>query len=186
MKCQTCFKEIAKSSKFCPDCGAHLELSRAAAAADNVATEEIFPRAISKPTTNKVGVIVLVLALVMVGMIYAATRLNGAPGASLASTDWVPEGYQVVETDSDIAYKWENNGECSNLATQGCWTVKVVTNKVCSRILYVEANELDDNLNILGLTNATLGHIEPGQVAKLELISIRGGVKAQLSKIQCL
>lgn len=140
----------------------------------------------AKPSTNKVGLIVLVLVLVMGGIIYGATQLNGSPSLSLGSTEWIPGGYHEVRTDSDLAFRWASDGECSIVATQGCWTIEVITNKVCSQMLYVEANELDESDNILGLTNASLGHIEPGQVAKLELISIRGGVSAQLSKIQCL
>jgi hypothetical protein len=122
----------------------------------------------------------------MGGMIYGATQLNGAPSLSSSSTEWIPQGYQAVPTDSDLAFRWASDGECSIVATQGCWTIEVITNKVCSQMLYVEANELDESDNILGLTNASLGHIEPGQVAKLELVSIRDGVSAQLAKIQCL
>lgn len=171
MNCPKCLLPNDSYAQSCSGCGAQL-----------VAAEEK-PKTVS---SNKVGLIVLLIVAVMGGLIYAGGQLNGGSGLSVGSTDWIPEGFEAVPTDSDLAFKWASEGECSIVATQGCWTIKVITNKVCSRILYVEANELDANDNILGLTNATLGHIEPGQVAKLELVSLRGGVSAQLSKIQCL
>lgn len=183
MYCHLCAKETAPGSKFCPSCGAALSIGeeRIPSRSKQIFQSTQNPSVVL--TKQRFLLIILLLGLLLGGLIFNGLRMSGV---SFGSTKWVPSGYTALSSDSNIAYKWADVDKCSSLASQGCFTVEVMTNKVCSQMLYVEANEYDASGNILGVTNASLGRIDPGEVARLELVSIWNGAKAKLAKIQCL
>lgn len=68
MKCLSCSKEIAKSSKFCPDCGARISSS----SLDSIETTDSdeFVRKLSLPGFEY-GKVVVAIGVVVFGLIVA-------------------------------------------------------------------------------------------------------------------
>lgn len=199
MICYKCQSDNSKSAKFCSSCGAelqHLEES-------SITKTE--PKPGGYPSKKRIPVF-LVVAVVILGIWVIgafANNLAGTTGTTatevsasdLSTPDvsqasdmsWVPKGMSLYAADSDLAWVFDNKSTCSILGDNGCIHIKVVTNRVCASDLYVEVNELDKTGNIIGMTNATLGYLAVGQVAKLELDAMSSQTRSfQLAKIDCL
>lgn len=197
MFCSKCGKDNDGDANFCKVCGQVLKVTLETGA-DSPALLEIESEPISarqKKTGWIAGIAVFIL-LVAVGS-YLNLKNNvessisdiatGSDSSAAAPADysWVPSGFNVYEGDSDVAWAWTNKS-CGAASFEGCYHIKIVTNKVCSSNLYVELNELDGSKNVLGMTNASLGHLDPGRTAVLEFPALRQGAKsAELAKIMC-
>lgn len=99
---------------------------------------------------------------------------------------WYPRGFKGAS--SEAAMRWRNNTSCGIKGLGGyCWGMDVVTRNDCPSMLYVEASILDGG-KVIGFTNDTVGSIDAGQIAEVELQffeSGRGSLTAHISHVNC-
>jgi hypothetical protein len=195
MLCHNCSSQNSENARFCNACGQPLAAEAPRQPVSPVSIAAIQPP--KKKTPIALVVILVILGLSVIGAIAGNSHIEPSVSApdvattpdavSAPDTSWIPAGLSIYSEDPDLAWAFDNKSACSILGDNGCIHIKVVSNRVCASDLYVEANELDKAGNIIGMTNASLGHLSVGQVAKLELDSTYSQTASfQLAKIDCL
>ena len=94
----------------------------------------------------------------------------------------IPDGY--VDFGIGIAGKYVDR-DCS-VSLYGCQWMEIYAYDDCSSMVYVEANVLDANGTVLGITNGTLGTLRSGQKGLIEFINLYdGGERLELTDASC-
>ena len=124
-----------------------------------------------------------------------ADLLNSTSSASTdtASTQdisWVPTGYSVWTTDSNIAWRWASSNSYTCSSDGGCIAAEFISQNGCSSGLYAAINWLDSPAgqagSVISYANSTLPSLRPLQKAKLIFNDIEGtGKSGQMAEINC-
>jgi hypothetical protein len=100
-------------------------------------------------------------------------------------SSWVPSGFTVWSTDSNIAWKWAEKGsyKCDNY---GCISVEFISRDGCPTGLYAALNWLDSNDAVVAYDNATLPSLLAMQTAKLRFDDVQElGKSGLMAEINC-
>lgn len=98
-------------------------------------------------------------------------------------SSWVPSGFTVWSTDSNIAWKWADKDNCDDY---GCLSVDFISRDGCPSGLYAALNWLDSNDAVVSYDNATLPSLQPMQTAKLRFDDVQDlSESGQLAEISC-
>lgn len=100
-------------------------------------------------------------------------------------SSWVPSGFTVWTSDSNIAWKWADKSTyvCDNYS---CISVEFISKDGCPTGLYAALNWLDENDAVVSYDNATLPSLQPMQTAKLRFDDIGElGKSGQMAEINC-
>ena len=100
-------------------------------------------------------------------------------------SSWVPSGFAVWSTDSNIAWKWAEKGsyKCEDY---GCISVEFISRDGCPNGLYAALNWLDSNDAVVSWDNATLPSLLTMQTAKLKFDDVQElGKSGQMAEIEC-
>jgi len=95
---------------------------------------------------------------------------------------WIRDGF--TQYNNNFATKWNDVRVCDPIRMYTCVGIEVVGRIACQN-LYVELTELTkDDINI-GYTNATTAGLKAGEIARLDLRSLKSVGKYRLSKVSC-
>ena len=117
------------------------------------------------------------LAAVDGGIICALPRLQGASARGRAGVHALrPEGFTRCVDDPELACHWLNQRRCEFGWT--CESLEIVSARACESI-YVEVTELDADNTVLGFTNDLTGHVDGGQLARMDFTYTEDGLAAR-------
>ena len=106
-------------------------------------------------------------------------RSGSSDGVFGNGSSVVPAGF--TDAGNGMSFKFID-GTCSYFK---CSYVQIYSDSSCSNV-YVEANTIDDNGTIFGMTNDMIGAMNPGDSAVAELNVLEDGATGvKLTKIQC-
>jgi hypothetical protein len=102
-----------------------------------------------------------------------------------ASVPWYPDGYTEWTTDSNVAYKWDDNPVCT--ASGGwCWQLKVIAATGCANGLDVSMDLLDSAGTVIDSTSGSLTSLGAMRQDSVELDTYEEAVKTgTLTTISC-
>lgn len=108
---------------------------------------------------------------------------NSSTSDVFSDSSWVPSGYNVWPSDSNIAWKWVEKAQCTDYE---CVQTFFISRDGCPNGLYAAVNWLDSSENAVSYNNASLPSLRALQIAKLKFDDIEGtGKTAQMSEINC-
>jgi len=114
---------------------------------------------------------------------YDSTIVPDSTSDSSWDLSWVPSGYTAWAEDSNLAWKWGANNNCTDY---GCVTAQFISRDGCPQSFYAAVNWLDGNDSVVSYANATLPSLNAMQSAKLNFDDIEGTSKsAQMASISC-
>ena len=114
---------------------------------------------------------------------YDSTIVPDSTSDSSWDSSWVPSGYTVWAEDSNLAWKWGSNNNCTDY---GCVSAQFISRDGCPQSFYAAVNWLDGNDSVVSYANATLPSLNSMQSAKLKFDDIEGtGKSAQMASISC-
>ena len=95
---------------------------------------------------------------------------------------WIPKGFEVSNLNSDVAYRWVENPQCS---LTRCSQVEIVPKNGCSS-LYAQADLVDNAGRNVGYANDLTSGVGPGQTALMTLnVTTDEPVRLSLNEINC-
>lgn len=134
------------------------------------------------------GLVVAVLGTVagfIVFSIALSTAMAGLSGSIAPrqpeSTLAAPAGFN--DSGDGIAYRFIENGECEMFR---CARVEVVALRDCPTAVYVEANTLDAQQRVVGMTNDMVSALRAGERAILDIVAIEDDARSfRLTDFSC-
>jgi hypothetical protein len=112
-----------------------------------------------------------------------ARREAAAHAAYVRAANAWHQGY--YQQDSNIYWKWRNDLDCSDYATDGCWRVEVITRNGCPSYLGVTANEYRGGSVVGDLLDNNGNGVPPKTSALFELDADPNADTANDVTIQC-
>ena len=109
------------------------------------------------------------IALLVVGC-------GGIAATPVPTAAWYPEGFTRCVDDPELACHWLNQRRCEFGWT--CESLEIVSARACESI-YVEVTELDADNTVLGFTNDLTGHVDGGQLARMDFTYTEDGLAAR-------
>ena len=98
-------------------------------------------------------------------------------------TSWVPDGFTIWPSDSNVAYQWVADPVCNDYT---CNQATFISQNGCPANFYAALNFLDSSDSVIGYTNATLPSLLPMQKAILRFEDTsNSAASAQMSDITC-
>lgn len=112
-----------------------------------------------------------------------------ADDTSVWDDSWAPAGFEVWDSDSNVAWKWSdtNDYECG---TYTCIEAQFISRDGCNSSFYAAVNWFDKNADqdgsVIGYDNASLPALFSMQIAKIRFDDTSDSAKSgQISEIDC-
>lgn len=103
--------------------------------------------------------------------------------AGYSDRSWVPIGYDVWESDSNVAWRWAVKNDCDEY---DCLTAQFISRYGCPEGFYAAVNWLDAGEAVISYDNSTLPSLNAMQVAKMRFDDRDGSSKTgQIAEIKC-
>jgi hypothetical protein len=103
--------------------------------------------------------------------------------AGYSDGSWAPIGYDVWESDSNVAWRWAVKDNCDEYA---CLTAQFISRNGCPGGFYAAVNWLDAGEAVISYDNSTLPALYAMQVAKMRFDDREGTSETgQIAEIKC-
>lgn len=173
-------------AKFCSSCGVDLEIE--SKKSELVQAKSKITKDKFASTSKKIWLASFILFIIFSLITFSngseeASSTDSSSAYSYEDTNWVPAGFNVWPSDSNVAFKW-SDGECST--SYGCVYATFVSKMGCPNSFYAAINWLNTSKAVVSYDNATLPSLLALQEASLRFDDIQeNGASAQMAEISC-
>lgn len=142
-----------------------------------------------KSKKNGWGCLAVIAIVLVAAYVYGEAYDSTADPLSPTAASWTPpEGYSIAPGNGGkIATKWSEatRSECRGGGVS-CFALDVVTDRDCSRSLYVSVTLLSATDDNIGWTNDTAQGVSAGENVRLVFSTYEPGVEtARIAEINC-